>query len=286
MRRRLLLFPLLAVLAYAIAAGYLYLKQDVLVFPRTVQFSATEPSPVPDNYRRLTLTTPDGATLQGILALPHQPVASPTLVIAFGGNAHDATRFALFLRNAYEPLGNTAVAAFAYRGYPGAALSRTAPASTGTPSQAALFADALQIYDTLTTDNDIGQTYAIGYSLGTGVATWLATQRPLKGLVLVAPFTGMKDLAALQYPWLKPAITLLLKHPFPTEDLLPQVTAPVTIFYSQTDGLIPTAQPEALAKQALNTGTLREITAISNTTHGTILDAPDLPARLRAALQP
>ncbi len=285
MSRRWFIVLLVPVLVYLGAAGWLYLKQDDMIFPRTIQPPVTVPSPVPDNYRRLSLSTPDGATLRGILALPHGPVNSPTLVIAFGGNAHDATAFALFLRNVFEPLGNTAVAAFAYRGYPGAALSHTAPASTGTPSEEALFADALQIHDTLKTELSPAQTIAIGYSLGTSVATWLASQRPLAGLVLVAPFTAMKELATQQYPWLKPAVSLLLRHPFATEDMLPAVKAPVTIFYSRTDGLIPSSQPEFLAKEALDAGTLREITAMPGTTHGTILDAPELPARLREALR-
>ena len=80
--------------------------------------------------------------------------------------------------------------AMSYRGYPG---------SGGRPSETALFSDALEIFDWLAERTSDIVIY--GESLGTGIATYAASKRPARALVLEAPFTAAVDIAATQYPW-------------------------------------------------------------------------------------
>ena len=42
----------------------------------------------------------------------------------------------------------------------------------------------------------------VGRSLGSGVATYLASVRPAARLVLVTPYNSLTDIAALRYPFI------------------------------------------------------------------------------------
>lgn len=230
-------FTLVAAACYATAAGYLYWQQDWFIYPRTVAPIAA-PNATLTPFEPLSLTTPDGTTLHGILFPPTLAGAtSPTLIVAFGGNAQDVVGLATTIRQAFPTHTNTVVAALAYRGYPQAL---GAP-SGGRPSQAALLADAALLTHTLRQRWQPGATIAVGYSLGSAVATGLANHvsamQPLQGLVLLAPPASIGRLAAEQYPWLP--VRWLLRSPWPTESWLPGLQVPLLVAYSPTDGLIP-----------------------------------------------
>jgi len=92
-----------------------------------------------------------------------------------------------------------------YRGY---------GASEGSPSERALFADALLVLDALRErpDVDPARVALVGRSLGSGVATYVAANRPVAGVALVSPYDSVTALARRQFPWLP--IELLLRHPF------------------------------------------------------------------------
>ena len=61
----------------------------------------------------------------------------------------------------------------------------------------ALFKDALTLYDWLIKEQKIPsqQIFIMGYSLGSGVATYLASQRSVQGVILMAPYASIKALA-------------------------------------------------------------------------------------------
>jgi pimeloyl-ACP methyl ester carboxylesterase len=99
------------------------------------------------------------------------------LAIFFAGQGSEASRY-LELANRLEGFS----AAFVnYRGY---------GQSGGKPSDKAIFADATAVYDYLVSRGDVDpeRVVAIGGSLGTGVATYLASQRDLMGIVLFSPY--------------------------------------------------------------------------------------------------
>ncbi|NBX85696.1 MAG: hypothetical protein EBQ80_00395 [Proteobacteria bacterium] len=271
MRHFKLLLALILLIPTA-AVTTLYVTQDSRVYPQTINTMAS-PTTQPAPFQALHITTPDALTLRGIL-FPAQ-TASPTLILAFAGNAHDAVGFASFLKNQVFPQPNVAVAGLAYRGYPNG-LGET---SDGTPSEPALKADATLLYDTLTTQLAPSQIHAIGYSLGSAVATHLASQRDLTTLTLVAPPASIRRLAQEQYPWLP--VEKLLKSPWATEDIIGTLNLPITILHTTTDGLIPPTHAHILQQQAPQA----ELINIPNTKHGTVLDAPSIPQILQHAMR-
>lgn len=82
-----------------------------------------------------------------------------------------------------------------------------------------------------------------GRSLGTGLATKLATQVQPDLLVLVSPYYSMKDVATEHYPWVP---GFILRYPLPTYTWLPQVKGQVFIVHGEQDTLIPFAHAQRL----------------------------------------
>ena len=116
---------------YLIAMGYLYFTQNDQLFP--AKLIEKEAKVSGDTIEPLTLRVKENVVLDGVLRKDEEEGAG--LILYFGGNADDATRFVVYAKElqCYD------IIAFNYRGYVG---------STGTPSEEALFEDALKIYDT------------------------------------------------------------------------------------------------------------------------------------------
>ncbi len=139
----------------------------------------------------------------------------PPVILGFGGNAWNAEAMAAYLHDLYPTAD---VVAFHYRGY---------PPSEGSPSAAALRADALAIHDWAARRFPGRRILAVGFSIGSGVAAWLAAQRPLAGAILVTPFDSLAAAAADHYPWLP--VRLLFRHEMAAAEDLRGSRVPVAI---------------------------------------------------------
>lgn len=246
---------------YLVAMGYLYFTQNDQLFP--AKSIVKEAKVSGDAIESLTLRVKEDVVLDGVLRKDEEEGVGAGLILYFGGNADDATRFVVYTKE----LQGYDVIAFNYRGYLG---------STGTPSEEALFEDALKIYDTYAKGRKV---VVIGRSLGTGVATYLASKRVVDGLVLLTPYDSILSLAKLKYPFFP--IDLLLKNKFETVNYLPLVKAKIAIIEVENDVTIPRYHLEKLL-EAMPSKPLHII--LSNTTHGKILEHPAFTQELQTIL--
>src|SRR4051794_8383619 len=161
--------------------------QSQLIFPT---HAVPPPGPVPANAELLSIDTPDGAKLAGIHIPPDLPAKTKTLILGFGGNGWNGQDVAEYL---HELFPDADVVAFHYRGY---------PPSTGSPSAHALIVDAPLVYDAAVERIRPARIVAAGFSIGSGIAAVLGSQRKLDGLILVTPFDSLKAVAQGLYPWL------------------------------------------------------------------------------------
>jgi hypothetical protein len=242
-------------LGYGSLVAFMYGAQTSLIFPGTRQPS--RPLDHPFAPERLAIARGDGVTLAGMLFLPRGGAPPDGLVIGFGGNAQDAETLGQDLAATFERLH---VAVFHYRGYGG---------STGAPGETELLADALAIRDRLVRDLAPQAVYALGISLGSGIAGHLAKERPLDGVVLVTPYDSIEAVARAAYPWLP--VGLLLKHRFPTVDFLAGNPTPSAIIAAERDQVIKPDRTQAL-RQAL--GNLVFDRTIAGAGHGDIHAMP------------
>lgn len=229
--RALGLFLAALLVAYLVAVGYLYLAQRSYVFvpggalraPAELGLSGVE---------TIAITAEDGTALTGWFA-PAKP-GQPT-VLYFHGNAGNLTgraeRFGQILRSGFGLL------AVSYRGFPG---------SGGEPSEASLFADALVLFDWLA--ERTGNIVLHGESLGTGVAAYVAAERPARAVVLEAPYTAALDVAAETYPWVPTG--WLMRDLFLTREHIKRVEEPVLIAHGTADRVIPVAHGRRLFEVA------------------------------------
>ncbi len=215
-----LLLTLLAIIAlvYVALCALMFFKQRSLLYhPSAV---ATLPGVQPQTFHS------DGATLQ----LWQKNLPDAPAVIYFGGNGEEVSGNLPML---VQALPSHAVTVVNYRGYGG---------SSGSPSEAALFADALAVFDALhASHRDI---VVIGRSLGSGVAMYLASQRPVQKLVLVTPYDSIANVAKSRYGFMP--INLLLRDKFDSISRVPQVHAPVLVILAEHDVVIARQRSLAL----------------------------------------
>lgn len=170
----------------------------------------------------------DDAVLRGWIVNPGQPAA----LLYFGGNAEavEANRddFARWFphHTVYLP---------AYRGY---------GASEGKPGADALLADALALFDDVQARHPGQPVVAMGRSLGSGIASHVASRRPVERLALVTPFDSLANVAAGHYRWLP--VRWLIRDRYPSVDYLRDYRNPVLVLHAGNDVIVPRANTEAL----------------------------------------
>lgn len=243
---------------YLFAIGYLYVTQEDQVFNAKMLVVKEQNIPK-DGVEHMSLDVKE-ALLKGLY---RNVKAEAPLLLYFGGNADDAREFV----GVTYPMTCCNVLTFNYRGYVD---------SSGTPSQKALFADALKIYDTYAKGKEV---IVVGRSLGTGVATYLASKREVKGLVLITPYDSILSMAKEKYSYFP--IDVLLKHPFETTKDIVHVRAPIAIIEVENDATIPRFHLDRLLEKLPSKP--YHVT-LKNTTHGDVLEHPNFNKELQTLL--
>ena len=216
--------------AVVVLCAFLYFHQERMLFYPTAP-PASVASPANGAVETLRLVTPQGLGLTGWFVT--SGARSAPLVLYFGGNAEDVSG----VIGVADRFAGASLLLLNYRGYGG---------SDGVPGESALFEDALFAFDYAARRGDVDprRIVAIGRSLGSGVAVYLAANRPVAGVVLVSPYDSVRALAQAAYPWLP--VRLLLKHPFDSLARAPTLRAPLLCLVAERDGVIPPAHSRRL----------------------------------------
>ena len=238
---------------YAAFCLLLYAKQRQMMYLPTAETEAA-------NAAIIRLSS--GAEILKIWRLGDGPDA----LVYFGGNAEDvALNIPAF--SAWFP-GQTIYLAN-YRGYGG---------STGAPSEAGLFDDALALYDFIRPDHR--KISLIGRSLGSAVAAYVASRRETHKLALVTPFDSALNLARGMFPWFP--VVLLLKDRYNTAGRVDKISAPVLVIIAAQDKIVPRHRSNALAA-AFPDGQIT-VSVIEEAGHSDINDTEEYEEALTAFL--
>jgi pimeloyl-ACP methyl ester carboxylesterase len=211
MQKTVSIILLLALAAYAAACLALFLLQrSFLYFPPS---KASVQAPVTS-----TLAVP-GA----VLNISERPRTGNRALIYLGGNGEDVSASLPLLDAAFP---GHALYLLHYRGYAG---------STGKPTEQALVADTLLLFDRVAATHP--EVVLVGRSLGTGVALQVASLRQVHKLVLVTPYDSIADLAARQFPYFP--VRWLLQDKYESGQYAPRIVAPTLVVTAEYDEVIP-----------------------------------------------
>ena len=262
------------IVSFIVALALLYiglvsavsLAQTKLLFPTYLASSSR--LQLPASAERLELTTPSGEHLVGVRLPPASTQAArERLILGFGGNAWNADVMVRYLHAVFP---EEEIVTFHYRGY--------AP-SSGSPSAKALLSDALTVFDHLQHGRK-RQVIAVGFSIGSGVAAYLGSQRPLAGLILVTPFDSLEALARDHYPWAP--VGLLLRHHIPTINFVRDVRTPTALIAAGRDTIVPAQRTEPLRRAIPH---LIFDHTIADAGHNDLYDHPAFASTMRSAVE-
>lgn len=262
------LFTLVLILGILCIAFFAlsYAFQTRMLFPTGL--ATASGSRLPSYAVQLEVKTPDGEKLRGVhIPSAQGEPAKQLAILGFGGNAWNANTVASYL---HELFPGVAVFAYHYRGY---------PPSTGRPSAAALLADAPVVYDHVLETAGTRRVVAVGFSIGSGVAAYLAKRRRLAGLILVSPFDSLELLAREHFPWAP--VRWLLRHHISTVQYVRGSVTPTSVIAAGRDTIVPPQRTEAV-RRSIPALVLDRTIAYAD--HNDLYDHPDFKAAMVEAL--
>jgi hypothetical protein len=144
-------------------------------------------------------------------------------LLYFGGNAEAVIYNAEDFLTAF-PLHT--VYLLNYRGY---------GESTGHPTEKGIFSDAILLFDKVQEKHQ--KISVIGRSLGSGVAVYLASKRPLHKMALITPYDSIKSLGQSKF-FIFP-VFLLLKDKYDSLRRVKHIQAQTIALVAENDEVIP-----------------------------------------------
>ncbi len=242
---------------YGLLCTGLYFGQEYLIF---------DPVPLQDDFefgKGIELDIPAGGdvTIHTMLLKATHPRGA---LLYLHGN-RGSNRRCLRQASMFEGLGYD-IYMPDYRGY----------GKTGgtIESEAQLYSDVQAVYDKIRETHEESQIIIVGYSLGTGMASYLAAHHNPRHLVLLAPYESFINLKDRRIPILP---DFIVKYPLDNAKHLRDVRCPVTLVHGTEDNIIPfdssvnlqKIRPDAIRLVALE-GTGHRRTIFSNEVRGVI----------------
>jgi len=213
--------------------------------PKVVPIDAILPDPVPAAPLAHWTAAPDripisversGATLRGWTFEVSPGARRPLTILFFNGNAMDIDDSQPIYRRISAQGAN--LTAFDYRGY---------GFSSGMPHVMGFREDAVAEYDRLTAS---GPVVVYGFSMGTAMACWVASQRRVAGLILAGTIASAHEefpVFARAQGYSAEEIAKMVPSPeaiaaLDDANLIRQSQAPLLMLHGEDDRLVPIQQ--------------------------------------------
>lgn len=225
--RVLKLFITFAAVGYLLVVAVFFKTQRSLLYYPSHTYVSLSNSHASQAFREISVTTVDGLDLKAWYA----PAAGKGLTIVFFHGNADSLSTAAQIADPYIAAGYGFLVA-EYRGYSGL---------PGIPTEKGLYEDGRAYMRALIALGVPSQHVILfGHSLGTGVATEMAMEFPVGGLMLLAPYLSMPKVARVHFPFIP--VSLIALDRYENDRKIPYIHSPLLIANGTNDEVIPPTQ--------------------------------------------
>ena len=233
LRRILLGIVAVVIVAYGGVLAYIFVNQRSLQYDVEGKFLDLGETRL-TSAEVVEIPTSDNEFIRGWYA---PPAAGKPLIVFYKGNARSFTadheRYEQFVADGFGFL------AFDYRGF---------PASPGELSQDNILKDSIAVFAFAQSK---GVPLVIwGRSLGSGPASYVASQRDAEALLLETPFDSALSVGQERYPYLP--VSWLMSDQYPVDQWIKDVSEPVFVAVAAADTTIPAWHGERAYELAPN----------------------------------
>ena len=246
-RKSIIRRTVITILIIYLAGGFLlYLLQDMLIFhpeplPKDHKFSFEQP------YEEINI--PFGKDNLSIVQFKTS-VTRKGIVLFFHGNMKNIEHYkqypSLFTKNGFD---------IWMIDYPG--FGKT----TGKRTEKIMYEQSLIMYDRAAKEIQPDSILIYGKSLGTGLASYVASEKDSRLLILETPYYNIEELAGDLFPMY--SFIPLTRYSFPNGEYLKKIKKPVIIFHGTKDRIVPYHHGKRLAEENKHS----ELVTIENGSH-------------------
>ncbi|MDO5979753.1 alpha/beta hydrolase [Flavivirga spongiicola] len=185
-------------------------------------------------FEELFFNTDDDAVINAIHFKTENPKG---VILYFHGNAGNLSRWGIITEFFVEKQYDVLVMDY-----------RTFGKSTGKLSETALYNDSEFCYNYLKKNYSENDITVYGRSLGTGVATYIASKNNPKQVILETPYYSIIDVAKSRFPIFP--VKHLLKYKLPSYQFITKINCPIYIFHGTNDQVVPYKSAKGLFEVA------------------------------------
>ena len=237
--KTIIVIVIILISIYIAICGILYFMQEKLIFfpeklKKEYQFTFNH------DFEELNFKMEDNVILNGLL---FRADSSKGLIFYLHGNAGALNSWGE-IAETYISL-NYDVFMLDYRGY--------GKSEGAINSQNQIYNDIQTVYDELKSKYDESKIIVLGYSIGSGLATMLASTNHPRLLILQAPYFSLTDMLKHNFRIIP---TFILKYKFETNKYIKDCKMPIVLFHGDRDEVIYYGSSVKLQKLLKKTDTL------------------------------
>lgn len=269
--------PGVAIIIVSIIVNLVFFTQHIMLFYPYNDARAHAILTERAEFEEITIAYGHNQSVSGWMKLNVDTDDPAPLLIFFGGNAMNSSETAIWYLDGriyqyYEGFNWLMI------DYPGYGLS------TGRPSDRSMFEAALASFDYMVKRADIDESNIVvmGHSIGSGVATHLAAQRDVNGLILLAAYDRGINLYNSILNIFHGPLTGLVRYPFDAAYYAKQVNVKPLIIASRDDEIINYRLTKNLASY-FDEG--YKLILLENIGHNFILTDPDTLVEVQTFLR-
>lgn len=198
-----------------------------------------------DECQALEIITDDGVALEGVVYEPKEFVST---LLFFAGRSHDSVALIQKMQVTYP---KSRIITFNYRSY---------GRNKGNITEKNLFEDALHVAKIV--QKNYGDFYLLGFSIGSSLASYVASKMKVKGVFLIGAFDSIPLIAKNKFGFAIPK--RLIRYNFATIEFVKNIDADTYLYVSQDDEITYIENSRNLSKNVKNLVFYREYENLSH----------------------